>query len=349
MIMDKNIYELVRKNILQLTPYSTARDEYKEQTGIFLDANENPYDNGYNRYPNQIVKKNLKHKIGKIRGISSEKIFIGNGSDEAIDLCYRIFCEPRIDNVVAISPSYGMYKVAAQINNIEFREVQLNEDFSLPVEKLLSVVDANTKLMFLCSPNNPTANSFLRNKMIDLIKKFKGIVIVDEAYIDFADQCTLLPELDIYQNLIILQTFSKAWGLAGLRIEIALASPEIIKLFVQVKYPYNISVPALNIALNRLEVDVSVYVAEIKSERERVISELEKCECIKKVFPSEANFVLVSTYFPQGLYGELLKKEIIVRDRSKVLGCEGTLRITIGTPSENDLMLETVKKYNKNE
>lgn len=340
-----NPLTLVRRNIAALTPYSTARDEYKGAIGTFLDANENPYDNKYNRYPDP-RQKTLKEQISKIKGIDTARIFIGNGSDEAIDLCYRVFCEPRIDNSIVIAPSYGMYTVAADINDVEVRQVQLGEEFKLPVEKLLEAADSHSKLMFLCSPNNPTANSFKREDILSLAKKFGGMLIVDEAYIDFSERQSLLSELDNTPNLVILQTLSKAWGMAGLRLGLAFAAPEIIEIFGRVKYPYNINVAAMEIVSRMLTRDIAPQVAEIKQQRERVIRELQRIECIEKVFESDANFVLVRTDNADALYDSLIQKQIIVRNRTKVIGCNGCVRITVGTPEENSRMIETVKEYN---
>lgn len=344
-IMELNeVLRLVRKNIINLAPYSTARDEYKGKLGCFLDANENPYDNGYNRYPDprQIELKNI---ISKFKGVSVENMFIGNGSDEAIDICYRVFCNPGKDNAVAITPSYGMYRVAADINDVEFREVRLNGDFSLPVEKLLAKCDENTKLMFICSPNNPSGNSFPFEEMEHLISAFDGIVVVDEAYIDFAGQESLLSVLPRYKNLIVLQTLSKAYGLAGLRLGLAFADAEIMTIFAKVKYPYNINISGMERAKELLKRDIASEISEIKSERKRVTEMLEKMTCVKKVFPSDANFLLVKVNDARGLYEALIEKQVIVRDRSKLEGCEDTLRITIGRPEENDKMLEVVERF----
>ena len=261
--MVKDINKYVRECIARLTPYSTARDEYQGELGIFLDANESPYENGYNRYPDP-HQKALKGQIAAIKGVGAENIFIGNGSDEAIDVLLRVFCEPRVDNVVSIAPSYGMYKVAAAINDVEIREVQLGEEFSLPVEGLLSAVDEHTKMIFLCSPNNPTANSFPREKMMQVVEQFDGIVVVDEAYIDFAEAESLKSEIAQYPNLVVLQTMSKAWAMAGLRVGLALATERVVELMSEVKYPYNINVATMAIVEKLLREPIDDKVAEIK-------------------------------------------------------------------------------------
>jgi histidinol-phosphate aminotransferase len=340
----KDILSLVRPNIASLAPYSTARDEYKGDIGIFLDANENPFNNGYNRYPDP-RQKALKARISVIKGIAHECIFIGNGSDEAIDLCFRIFCIPGVDNAIAIRPSYGMYRVAADINDIQLREVQLNSDFSLPVDILLAQADEHSKLLFLCSPNNPTGNCFPLVQMEELLNRFDGMVIVDEAYIDFAEQPTLLTLLDKHTNLIVLQTLSKAYGMAGLRLGLAFAAKEIIQLFSNVKYPYNINLSAMEHAERLLARDVCSEVDIIKKERTRVAKALAPLPCVLKVYPSDANFLLVKVTDADRLYNRLIEGGVIVRNRSRVKGCEDCLRITIGTPAENDNMLSIVSAF----
>ena len=339
-----DVLRLVRKNIINLAPYSTARDEYQGKLGCFLDANENPFENGYNRYPDP-RQLELKSIISEIKGIPVKNMFLGNGSDEAIDLCYRIFCNPGKDNVVAITPSYGMYRVAADINDVEFREVRLENDFSLSAKKMLERCDENTKLIFICSPNNPSGNSLSFNEMIELITLFNGIVVVDEAYIDFASQASLLTVLAQYKNLIVLQTLSKAYGLAGLRLGLAFADAEIMSIFAKVKYPYNINIAGMERAKELLVRDVKAEVELLKSERDRVVNALSAIDCIQKVFPSDANFLLVKVNDARGLYNALIKEQVIVRDRSHVEGCEGTLRITIGKPEENDKMLAIVNDW----
>lgn len=338
-----DIRELLRENIRTLAPYSTARDEYQGELGIYLDANENPYDNNYNRYPDP-HQKILKRKLAEIKGIPVEKIFIGNGSDEPIDLVFRLFCEPRRHNAVSIAPTYGMYKVAAAINDVQMREVQLEPGFALDAEKLLAAADENTRLLFLCSPNNPSGNCFPKKEIEKVIRRFNGIVILDEAYIDFAGQPGFLSELDEYPNLVILQTLSKAWGMAGLRLGLAFAQPLIVDTLSRVKYPYNINVVTQQIVCERLQSRPDAQIAEIVSERGRVLEELAKNPVIRKIHPTDANFVLVEVDEPRTIYDRLIEAGIIVRDRSRIKGCEGCLRITIGTPEENDRLLETLKK-----
>ncbi len=343
--MKKDILRLVRPNILALEPYSTARDEYEGgEIDVWLDANENPFNNGVNRYPDphQVA---LKEQLSAIKGVAPKSIFIGNGSDEAIDLAFRVFARPGVDNAVSIAPTYGMYKVAAATNDIEVREVQLGENFSLPVEALLAAADENTKLMWICSPNNPTGNTFPEEQIIELIEKFEGIVVVDEAYIDFADGEGYLPKLAQYENLIVLQTLSKAWGMAGLRFGLAFASEQIISLMNMVKYPYNINVLTQAKVAEMLSQGIAGQVEEIVAQRARVIEELSKIELIEKIFDTQANFVLVRTQVANDLYDKLVEGGVIVRNRSKVKGCQNTLRITIGTQAENDRMIEIIKNY----
>ena len=338
-----DIMQLVRGNIRSLAPYSTARDEYKGELGAFLDANENPFANGYNRYPDP-RQAQLKAQVSRIKGMPVENIFVGNGSDEAIDLCMRIFCEPRVDNVVTIAPTYGMYKVSAAINDVEVREVQLGPDFSLPVQALLDACDKNTKLMFLCSPNNPTGNSFPVEQMQWLLENFGGIVVVDEAYIDFSAQESMSALLGRYCNLIVLQTLSKAYGLAALRLGLAFAHERVMELFANVKYPYNINLAGMEIAQRLLERGVQGDVDTIIKERGRVAAALAAFRCVERVYPSDANFLLVKVDDAQAIYNALIEQKVIVRDRSRVAGCEGCLRITIGTPEENDLLLQIMSK-----
>jgi histidinol-phosphate aminotransferase len=342
--MDINsVISLVRSNIRRLTPYSTARDEYKGKLGVFLDANENPFSNGYNRYPDP-RQLSLKSLLAEIKGIASDKIFRGNGSDEAIDLCIRIFCEPRIDNIVTIRPTYGMYSVSAAINDVEVREVPLGRDFSLSADAMIAACDNNTKLMFICSPNNPTGNSMPVEQLRWLLEYFNGVVVVDEAYVDFSSQPSMLTLLDEYSNLIVLHTMSKAYGLAALRLGLAFSHPSIIELFSNVKYPYNINLAGMERAAELLERNVADEIALIKEERSRVKQQLSQMECVEKVYPSDANFLLVKVADAKAMYDALIQEQIIVRDRSHVPGCEGCLRITIGTPQENDRLLEIMKQ-----
>ena len=342
----KTIESLVRANIAALQPYSTARDEYEGELGVFLDANESPFNNGYNRYPDP-HQKELKERLSEIKGVPSKNIFLGNGSDEAIDLVFRVFCEPRKDNVVAITPSYGMYKVAAAMNDVELREVSLGENFSLPTDELLAVADENTKAIFLCSPNNPTGNSFPREEILRLVDEFEGLVVVDEAYIDFADAESLKSEIFERKNLIILQTLSKAWAMAGLRLGLALADERIVELFSQVKYPYNINIAAQQIVLQLLMYPIDEDLAEVKSQRAEVAEELAKLPFVKRIYPSDANFLLVKVDDADAVYEHLIADRIIVRNRNRVKGCEGCLRITIGLSGENVKLIESLKRYEK--
>ncbi|MBP3290706.1 MAG: histidinol-phosphate transaminase [Alistipes sp.] len=342
----KNIESLVRANIAKLTPYSTARDEYKGELGVFLDANESPYSNGYNRYPDP-HQKQLKARLSAIKQVPCENIFLGNGSDEAIDLIFRVFCEPRVDNVVAIAPSYGMYKVAAAINDVELREVQLREDYSLPVEELLAASDENTKAVFICSPNNPTANSFAREDIMRLVVDSECIVVIDEAYIDFAEAKSFVTEIAEHPNIVVLQTLSKAWAMAGLRLGLALADKRIVELMSQVKYPYNINLAAMQIVERLLSESVAEQVAEIKSERKVVAEALQEMACVEHIYPSDANFLLVKVADADAMYEWLVKDGIIVRNRARVKGCEGCLRITIGLKEENEKLLNSIRRYVK--
>jgi histidinol-phosphate aminotransferase len=334
---------LVRKNILELSPYSTARDEYGGPLGGYMDANENPYNSLYNRYPDPHHQL-LKERLSQIKKTPVGTIFIGNGSDEAIDLVFRVFCEPGRDNAVSIAPTYGMYKVAAAINNVEMREVRLREDFSLDADALLATADKHSRLLFVCSPNNPTGNSFPAEEIERLIRQFKGMVVLDEAYIDFSERPGFLARLAEFPNLIILQTLSKAWGMAGLRVGLAFAREEVIAILSRVKYPYNVNVVAQQIALEQLNRNINTQVAEIQSQRKLVESQLNTIPMVKQIYPSDANFLLVRVDHPQAVYQELIARGIIVRDRSNVPGCAGCLRITIGTPEENRQMIDVFQK-----
>ena len=341
----KPLSQLVRPNILALQPYSTARDEYQGgEIEVWLDANESPYDNGVNRYPDP-HQRELKKQLAVLKGVRPEQVFIGNGSDEAIDLAFRIFCEPGRDNAVSIAPTYGMYRVAAQTNNVEMREVPLGPDFSLPVEALLAAADDRTKLLWLCSPNNPTGNAFPEREIEQLLRRFEGMVLLDEAYIDFAEGRGFLPRLGEFPNLIVLQTLSKAWGMAGLRLGLAYASEEVAALYGRVKYPYNINTLTQQAVAETLRRNISAEIAEIRSERERLAQALAAGACIERIYESQANFLLVKTAAPDRLYRELLAAGVIVRNRSRIRGCEGCLRITVGRPGENERLLETVKNF----
>ena len=336
----EDVLKLVRPNILALEAYSTARDDCgSNRPEIFLDANENPYNNGINRYPDP-HQKALKAKIAEIKALDTEHLFLGNGSDEAIDLVYRVFCVPGESNAVSIAPSYGMYEVAAAMNDVEFRKVQLKSDFSMDTDAMLSTSDSKTRLMFICSPNNPTGNSFPVEQIEDILERFGGMVVLDEAYIDFSLRPSLVSLIDRHPNLIVLQTLSKAWGMAGLRIGLAIADPVVISLMSKVKYPYNINVVAQKMALAKLDADAKdKAVAEIVGQRFRLEKELVKCPEVKGMYSSDANFLLVRFDAPDEVYERLLAGGVIVRNRSRVPGCEGCLRITVGTPAENDRLL----------
>lgn len=336
----------VRPNILALEPYSTARDDFKGgDISVWLDANESPYDNGLNRYPDPHQRK-LKKLVAGLKGVKPEMVFIGGaGSDEAIDLTYRIFCRPGVDNAIAIAPSYGVYKVAAAINDVEFREVMLGADYSLPVEHLLEAADENSRVMWICSPNNPTGNAFDISDIRRLADGFDGIVAIDEAYIDFSSQPSALRLIEEYRNIVVLQTFSKARGLASLRVGLAFAVAELASIYAAVKYPYNVNGPTQEEIARRINDDISRQVTEIILQRELLGAALSVNPHVKEVYHSDANFLLVKVDDPDGLYDYLVSKGIIVRNRSRVKGCEGCLRLTIGTPTENSLLLKLLKEY----
>lgn len=341
-----DINQLLRENIRKLIPYSSARNEYKGEAAVFLDANENPYNVPLNRYPDPLQVQ-LKEQIARIKKIETEKIFLGNGSDEAIDLVIRAFCEPRHDNIVAIDPTYGMYKVCADINNVEYRKVLLTPSFEPDLDALLKRTDAKTKIIFLCSPNNPTSNSFSKESIIRILKTFKGIVVLDEAYIDFSSGSGLLPSLGEFPELVILQTLSKAWGMAGIRLGMAFADPLIIAVLTKIKYPYNINVLTLETALKSLKNNPGKekWVTSILQERDILAKTLTNLSFVLKVFPSDANFLLIKVNRPREIYQYLVSKGIIVRDRSGASLCEGCLRITVGTPDENERLVKALKKY----
>lgn len=338
--------QLLRPNIRNLKPYSSARDEYTGDEGIFLDANENPFNAPYNRYPDPYQRK-LKTKIAKLKRVDASSIFLGNGSDEPIDIVYRAFCEPGRDNVVSIDPTYGMYQVAADINNVEFRKVLLTEDFQLDVNALLAATDSNTKVIFLCAPNNPTGNCFKEDDIKDLLIEFNGIVVLDEAYIDFAPGKSFLQKLDLFPNLIILQTFSKAWGMAGIRLGMAFANPEIIKVFSKIKYPYNLNILTQQKAFELIDniADKDNWIEILFKERDELIKNVQKLPFVEKVYPTDANFILIKTDEPKKIYNYLVDSKIIIRDRSSVSLCAGCLRITVGSPEENSVLMDALKKY----
>ena len=341
----KPLEELVRPNIRNLSPYSTARDEYQGALGIFLDANESPYPNRWNRYPDP-HQRVLKEKISALKGVPVPNIFLGNGSDEAIDLVLRVFCIPGQENALAIAPRYGLYGVAAATNDVAFRTIPLGPDFSLPAEAIAAATDSHSKVLFLCSPNNPTGNAFPTEELARVIRAFPGIVVLDEAYVDFSAKGSFAARLAAFPNLVILQTFSKAWGLAGLRLGLALADEAIIRWMSQVKYPYNINQSTQALVLQALETPVNAHVAEILTQRARLAERLVTLPAIRKVWPSDANFLLVECTDADGLYAHLLQEGIIVRNRSRVPGCPGCLRLTVGLPEENERLLAAIAGFN---
>ncbi|HTL81226.1 MAG TPA: histidinol-phosphate transaminase [Bacteroidia bacterium] len=344
-----DINNLLRENIKKLVPYSSARDEFKGSAEIFLDANENSYgsplEQNFNRYPDP-MQMEVKKKISGIKGLLPESIFLGNGSDEVIDLLFRAFCNPGIDNVIICPPTYGMYEVSANINDVYAKKIPLTEDFQLDIEAISEVVDERTKIIFLCSPNNPTGNSLNREDVEMILNNFEGIVVIDEAYINYSRQKSFIAELTEYPNLLVMQTLSKAWGLAGLRIGMAFASPEIIAVLSKIKPPYNVSEATQRLAIEALGniEKVNAWIKETVSEREKLVRELGQLECVKKIYPSDANFLLVKVDDPKKRYDQLMNSGIIVRDRSKVTLCEGCLRITVGTPEENVRLIEEMRR-----
>ena len=340
----KQLKELVRENIWKLKPYSCARDEFKGEAKAYLDANENPFNTLYNRYPDPLQWA-VKEKIAELKYVKPSQIMLGVGSDEPIDLIFRVFCEPKTDNVVAINPTYGMYGVCADINNVEYRQVNLEADYSLNAEKVLAAVDNKTKVIFLCSPNNPTGNLLNTTEVEKILKGFDGIVVIDEAYIDFSDKASWISKLSKYPQMVILQTFSKAWGLAAARCGMAFASEEIISFFNKVKYPYNINILTQKLILEKLEqVEIkNNWVKEILSQRTLMIEELEQLSIVKHIYPSDANFILVKVDDANLRYKQLVEKGIIVRNRNSVTLCENCLRITIGTAQDNKELLNALK------
>ncbi len=341
----KELKELVRPNIWNLKPYSSARNEFKGEASVFLDANESPYNKPYNRYPDPLQLE-VKRKISGMKGIDTEKIFLGNGSDEPIDLLIRAFCEPAADTILSIDPSYGMYQVAADINNVECRKVRLKNDFSLDADALLNAVDQNTKIIFLCSPNNPTGNILSRKEIYKVLKGFEGIVVIDEAYIDFSSSPSFLSELNDFSNLVILQTLSKAWAGAGIRFGMAFASEDIVSILNKIKYPYNINMLTQThaIELFNRENDVKNELIILLKERTLMETDLLDLPYVKQVYPSEANFILVKVDDANATYNYLVNQGIIVRNRNTVSLCEGCLRITIGAPEQNKILMDALKE-----
>ena len=340
---------LVRKNILALKPYSCARDEFKgREAHVFLDANESAYNTPYNRYPDPLQEA-LKKDLSQIKGVAPGKIFLGNGSDEAIDLVYRVFCEPGVDNVVAIEPTYGMYKVCADINDVEYRPVSLSVDYAMSAEALLQACDEHTKVVWICSPNNPTGNDMDRRELQKLLMEFKGIVVVDEAYGDFSDLRPMRSFLDHFPRMIVLNTFSKAWASAGIRLGMAFASEEIIGLFNKVKYPYNVNLLTQEKARELLAdmQKVERWTNDVRYERKHMIPCLMELPIVKKVYPSAANFLLVKVTDADAIYAYLVDRGIIVRNRNRVALCQNALRITIGSKAENNELLGALRSYRR--
>lgn len=340
-----DLIKTIRPNIWKLKPYSCARDEFKGEASVYLDANENPYNTPFNRYPDPLQLK-VKEAIKKVKGINVKNIFLGNGSDEAIDLVYRIFCEPKEDNVVAIAPTYGMYSVCANINNVEYRSVNLNDEFQFSADELLAKTDDKTRVIWLCSPNNPTGNALNSVEIEKILKQFNGIVVIDEAYIDFSSQPSWSKRLKDFPNLIVLQTLSKAWASAGIRMGMAFASEAIIALFNKVKYPYNVNILTQKQAINILgdKSEVSLWIKTILDERGKMQKELQDLKIVEKIYPTDANFILVKVTDANKTYESLVKKGIIVRNRNTVILCDNCLRITIGTPEENETLIKELKK-----
>lgn len=343
----KALEELVRKNIMALKPYSSARNEYSGHVAhVFLDANENPYNAPYNRYPDPLQNE-VKELLSKIKAVPTECIFLGNGSDEAIDLVYRCFCEPAVDNVVAIEPTYGMYAVCADINNVEYRPVLLSEDYQMSADKVLAACDENTKVIWICSPNNPSGNDIDRDEILKVINTFDGIVVIDEAYSDFSVQKAFRLELQQYPNIIVLNTMSKAWGCAAIRLGMAFASREIIDVFNNVKYPYNVNLLTQEKAIELLKdtTDVQHWVGILLEERQRVMDAFALLPICEKVYPTASNFFLAKVTDAQKIYDYLVEKGIIVRNRTRIQLCNNCLRVTIGTKTENNELLGALRVF----
>ncbi len=346
-----DLNNLLRNNIKNIVAYSSARDEFSGKEGIFLDANENPFDKSHerlNRYPDP-YQRELKNKMALTKKVKADQIFLGNGSDEAIDLVIRAFCNPGIDNIIIMPPTYGMYEVSAKINDVKVKKVNLTQDFQINTNALMEAVDAHTKIIFICSPNNPTGNCLDTFTIKKIIEKFRGIVVLDEAYIDFAENKSLLNELNNHPNLVILRTFSKAWGLAGIRLGVAYASRSIIEVFNKIKPPYNINSLTLEKAIASVEKkkeDKIKEVEKILNEKERLLKQLSSIGFVQHIHKSDANFFLVKVNDAKELYQSLIRKGIITRNRSNVELCENCLRITVGTKDENNLLIKTLKELN---
>ncbi|MFZ1715829.1 MAG: histidinol-phosphate transaminase [Saprospiraceae bacterium] len=339
-----NIDALIRPNIVALKPYSSARHEFTGHGEIFLDANENPYDTDVNRYPDPLQQE-LKQVISELKNIPVDQIFLGNGSDEAIDLILRIFCNPGQDEIMVLPPTYGMYQVSADIADVKVKKVRLTEDFQPDLESIRQSMGENTKVLFLCSPNNPSGNLIGIEKVKQILGFFKGIVVIDEAYIDFCPESTTIPMIGLYDRLIVLQTLSKAWGMAAIRLGMAFSSADIISYFNKVKAPYNINILTQRFALDRLNKRQAMreQTSEILNEKHKLMTLLPTIPCVQKVFPSDANFLLIKVTQADRIYEALVVKGIVVRNRSKEPGCENALRVTIGKPKENELLIQTLK------
>lgn len=352
--MDFNLQQLLRPHILGIKPYSSARDEYSGKEGVFLDANENPYSaltgEAFNRYPDP-YQQEIKAKLAPIKGVRPNQIFLGNGSDEAIDLLMRAFCRPGVDNIIILPPTYGMYEVSAAVNDIAVTRVPLTADFQLQPDKIVEAVNQNSKILFICSPNNPSGNKIKRSDIEYLLKNFPGLVVVDEAYIDFSDEASFTTALNTYPNLLVMQTFSKAWGLANLRIGMAFASEEIIRILNLIKPPYNISGLTQEKVLQSLAkaAELPAMVKMILENRTLLIKELENLNSVQLIYPSHANFVLVKIKQAKAWYETLIQHQIIVRDRSKVMLCDDCLRITVGTAEENQALLACMQHIEESE
>ena len=349
--MSFNLQNIVRQHILSLAPYSSARDEYTGKEGICLDANENPLGSvtpeNWNRYPDP-YQVDVKDKIAPIKGCRPSQIFLGNGSDEPIDLIIRLTCEPKEDNIIILPPTYGMYEVSASVNNVEIQKIPLTTDYQLDTQKIITSINSKTKLIFICSPNNPTGNLIDRKAILDIVKNFQqGIVIIDEAYNDFSNEPSFVPELDNLPNVMVLQTFSKAWGLASLRLGMAFGSEELVKLLNKIKYPYNINgltQRALFENIDNIEF-MKDSVKKLNQNREKVIFELKKLPNVLNIFPSDANFLLVKFTDAKKIFDYLIEQKVIVRDRSKVILCEDSLRISIGSEEENHILINLLNQY----
>jgi histidinol-phosphate aminotransferase len=348
--MHFDLDKILRANVKKLIPYSSARSEFEGDAQIFLDANENSLgssiDVNFNRYPDPLQKQ-LKQKLSTIKNISIENIFVGNGSDEAIDLLIRAFCNPGVDNILIFPPTYGMYEVAAEINDVAINKVLLTEDFQLNIEAAKNAIDSNTKIVWVCSPNNPTGNLLAEESIEWLLKNFHGIAVIDEAYIDFVSQNSWIKRLSEFPNLVVLQTLSKAWGLAGLRVGFAYASSAIINILNKIKPPYNISEATQQLALEALqnEEQAKEKTSILIQQKVRLLEAFQQFDFIKKIYPSDANFILIKVENANDLYKYLLSKTIVVRNRSSQPLCENSLRVTVGTPEENDQLLMALKKY----